>query len=252
MQTLSRLAAAVAALAVGGPAFAHDVWVVTRQQGAETVAMIRYADPGKLELADRGKIVNLEVISAAGRINLKRPLTATTSGPPALESKPFIAPAGSILSVTYDNGFYVVSPDDGVETNTNKMLVPNPKESWWVPKFGKTLLGPGAYAVRSHTLMELIPLNDPYSVAVGGTLALRVELKGRALAGVKVVYGDGVTATPEAEMPSVLTDKDGVAQVPITRKGTYLIMAEYEGPPSQPALADKDDTYATLAFDTSQ
>jgi len=214
--------------------------------------MIRYADPGKLELADRGKVVNLEVVSAAGRINLKRPLTATTSGPPALESKPFTAPAASILSVTYDNGFYAVSPDDGVETNTNKMLEPNATESWWVPKFGKTLMGPGAYAVRSHTLMELVPLNDPYALEAGETLAVRVELKGKPLAGVKVAYGDGVTAIPEADMPSVVTDKDGVAQVPIARKGAYLLMAQYEGPPSQPALADKDDTYATLAFDTSQ
>lgn len=255
MQSSSRLAVSALGCTIAGlagPALAHDIWVVTRQQGAQTVAVIRYADPGKLELADRGKVVNLEVISAAGKISLKRPLTPAKKGPPGLESKPFTAPAGSILSVTFDNGFYAVSPDDGVETNTNKMLVPNPKESWWVPKFGKTLLGRGAYAVRSATLMELVPLVDPYTLAVGKTLAVRVELKGRPLAGVKVVYGDGVAPIPEKNMPSVLTDKDGVAQVPITRKGAYLLAAEYEGPPSQPALSDKDDTYATLAFDTSK
>ncbi|HTI66929.1 MAG TPA: DUF4198 domain-containing protein [Caulobacteraceae bacterium] len=250
--TLKRaLAGAFACLAAPSAALAHDVWVVARQQDGGTVALIRYADPAKLELAERGKVVSLEVISPGGKINLKRPLAPAKSGP-ALESKPFTAPQASILSVVYDNGFWTESAEDGVETNTSKLLTPNHKQSWWAPKFGKTLLGPGSYAVRTHSMLELVPLSDPYATPVGKTLAVRLEGDGKPVAGVKVVYGDGVEAIPEAAMPSVTTDKDGVAQIPVTRRGAYLLAVHRVGPPSQPALADADDVYVTLAFDTSK
>lgn len=99
------LAASVAGLLLPMAASAHDIWVVPVQLDGKTVAHIRYADPAKLELAERGKVVRLEVISSAGRTSLRRPLVPAKAGPPALESKAFEASPNSILSVFYDNGF---------------------------------------------------------------------------------------------------------------------------------------------------
>ncbi|AZS19461.1 hypothetical protein [Caulobacter sp. FWC26] len=60
---------------------AHDIWVVLVPQDGKTVAHVRYADPSRLELAERGKVVSLEVISAGGKINLKRPLKPSPPAP---------------------------------------------------------------------------------------------------------------------------------------------------------------------------
>lgn len=247
------LAGLAASAALGAPAvaLAHDIWVVPVPQDGKIVAHVRYADPGRLELAERGKVVSLEVISPGGKINLKRPLKPAKAGAVALETAPFTAPPASILAVAYDNGFWTTDTADGVESNTSKSLVAKPGESWWVPKYGKTLLGPGSYTVSSHALVEITPLSEPYAVPVGGDLAVKVERQGQPLAGVKLTYGDGLEPNPEEKMPSVTTGKDGVARIPVSRKGPYLITTHQEGPPSFPAMADKDDVYASLAFDTA-
>lgn len=121
-----------------------------------------------------------------------------------------------------------------------------------MPKYGKTLLGPRSYTVRANTPVELIPLSDPYKVPVGKTLAVKLERKGHPLAGVKVVYGDGLEPIPEDRMPFVTTDREGVAYIPITRKGAHLITTHHVGPPTYPALADNDDVFVSLAFDASR
>ncbi|HTK36501.1 MAG TPA: DUF4198 domain-containing protein [Caulobacteraceae bacterium] len=246
------VAAALAAVVLPKDAGAHDIWVVPVKQDNLMVAHVRYADPARLELADFRKIVSLELITPAGRTNLKRPLTQTTGASPALVSKPFAPPPpASVLAVTFDNGFWSVDPSDSVEPNTSKLLIPNPKESWWVPKFGKTLLGPGAYQVRTQALLELVPLADPYTLGPGQTLQVRVELRGKPVTGVEVTYTDGIAAIPEKDRPHAVTNAEGVAAIPMVRKGAYLLTTQYITAPTVPQLADKDELYATLAFDTS-
>lgn len=243
----------LAGFAAPAAANAHDIWLTPVKQDAMTVAHVRYGDPSRLEFADARKIVSLELISADGRVNLKAPLTMTTRGPAALVSKAFAAPAsGAVLAVSFDNGFWAVDPADGVQSNTSKLMVANPKKSWWVPKFGKTLLGPGAHGIRAETLLELTALADPYGVAIGQTLAVRLDYRGRPLAGVNVTYGDGVAPVPEKDRPVVKTDADGVARIPIARKGAYLLTAEHLTAASRPDLSQNDELYATLAFDTGR
>lgn len=251
-RTNGMLAAALALAAACAPAaaLAHDVWVIPQKRDGATVAQVLFGDPSHLELADFHKLVSLELITPTGKVNLKRPLSQTLPGRnPALETKAFTPPAGSILAVTLDNGFYAVDPADGVESNTSKLLIPNAKESWWVPKFGKTLLGVGSYKLRSGALLELTPLADPYALAAGQKLAVKLELKGKPLAGVAVTFTDGVAPIDDAARPSLKTNAEGVVEIDISRKGPYLLTADYLGPPTRPELADKDEVYATLAFD---
>jgi uncharacterized GH25 family protein len=242
-----------AALSVVVPAvFAHDIWLTTDKHGDAYIAAVAYGDTDAREMPDLRKIVTLELVSAGKRVNLRRPLEAQQRlGKPVFETKAFAAPAGSLLAVTYDNGFWVANPDDKIESNSTKLLVPNGTGSWWVPKFGKDLLGPGAYQQVIHTLLEVIPLEDPFQVPMGGKLPVRIEHEGKPLAGVEVDYGDGVTPIPDAQMPKVKTGSDGMAEIPLTRKGPYLLTVEYEGPGTRPDLADKDDMYASLTFDLS-
>ncbi len=250
MRTLIAGLAAVTTAAAALPAAAHDIWVVTEGQGVATIGKIRFGDPSKLEVADFHKIVSLEVVSAGGAVSLKRPLKPAASGKTGLDTKAFTPPAVGIIAITYDNGYYAVDPADKLESNTSKLLMPKASESWWVPKFGKTLLGAGSYKIAAHALLELTPLNDPYATPAGQSLKVRLEHAGKPVPNADVTYTDGLAPIPEKTRPAVKTDKDGVATIPLARKGAYLLTADILTAASHPDLSDKDELYATLAFDT--
>jgi nickel transport protein len=249
---MRRLLTALVATAVttAAPAWAHDIWIVPEGQGAAVVGKVKFGDPSKLEVADKGKIVSLEVIGPSGqKTSLKRPLKPVATGALGLETGPLNASEGSIVAVTYDNGYFAVDPADKVESNTSKLLMPTGKDSVWVPKFGKTLLGPGSYRVRTHTLLELVPVNDPYTASV--KVKVRAEFAGKPLNGLRITVTDGLAPIPEKTRPFVTTGADGTVEIDVSRKGAYLLTADYLAPGSQPALADKDEVYATLAFNSA-
>ena len=230
----------------------HNIWItVDKKPEGQLVAQLNYGDPDKRDPVDIGKVVTLELIAPSGHISMRRPLeVATRLGQPVLQTKQFSALPGSLLSVIYDDGFWTQDPSDNIESNSSKLLIPTAKKSWWVPKFGKTLLGPGAYRFTAHTKLEIIPLKDPFEVAIGLKLPVRVDFNGKPLAGVDVLYDDGIAPISDDNTPRVKTGSDGVANIPITRAGPYRITAGYEtSPSSAPGLADKDDLDASLAFE---
>src|SRR5262249_17080384 len=146
-----------AALMAVSAAFAHDIWLTTDKHGDSFTASVAYGDTDAREMPDLRKIGTLGVISPGREVNLRRPLAARQRlGKPVFESQAFTTPAGSLLAITYDNGFWAANADDKIESNSTKLLVPVNKGSWWVPKFGKALLGPGAYRQVLHTLLEVV------------------------------------------------------------------------------------------------
>lgn len=246
---------AIALLAAAPLGFAEDIWLTVDKHGDNLSAAVNYGDTVDRAMPDSWKIVTLRLIGPSGSTNLLRPLKANARfGKPVLETKAFSAPRGSLLTVTYDNGFWIVNPDDKdkKEINSNKLLVSSDKGSWWVPKFGKTLLGPGAFQVAVHTRLEILAVQDPFVAPIGGKLPVRVEYQGKPLAGVRVAYCDGLQPISEKELPTVETGGDGVAEIPLTRRGPYLVTTHYESPSTFPDLADKDDQFASLAFDLSK
>lgn len=231
-------------------ALAHDIWLTVNKQGDNATVDVNYGDVDKREMPDLRKIVSLELVGPEQTLNLRRPLEPNNaSGKPALHTKSFAVPAGALLAVTYDNGFWIVNPDDKIESNSTKLLVASDKGSWWVPKFGKALLSPGAFTKLQHTPLEVVPVKDPYTLKVGDKLPVRIEHNGKPLADTDVKYCDGLQPIPDKQLPRVKTGSDGIAEIPLTRRGPYLLTAEYEGPGTRPDLADKDDMYASLTFD---
>jgi nickel transport protein len=239
-----------------GSAVAHDIWMTTSRADGQQTAEIVFGDLVGLELADLKKIVSFELVSPAGTIDLQKSLTeATSSGHPVLKSKPFSATSNAILAVTYDNGFWTRRPGDkrpGDEawTNTNKLMMPSAAESTWSVKWGKTLLGPGSYAVVLHTRLEIVVLRDPYSTPVGSKLPVRLELDGKPVAGAAIAHTDGLEKLPDSQQPKVRTGENGVAEIPIGRKGPYLLTVDVETASLSGKLAEKDNLYASLSFDT--
>lgn len=252
----SARAAAVCGLLLwtaGSAAFAHDIWLTAGGTNERELAQVNFGDTDNRQMPDEERIISLRIISPGGETDLRTGLSAAKRlDQPVLVTRPFHAPAGSVLAVSYDNGFWVKIPGDSKQTNTSTLMVPKGTESHWTVKYGKTLLGPGSWRRVLHTRLELIALKDPFKLPAGGRLPVRLELDGRPLAGAKVVFGDGIQPIPDDRMPAMTTGSDGIVEIPLRRRGPYLITTDPEVPPAFPALARHDHLYASLAFDLSK
>ncbi|MBA3895865.1 MAG: DUF4198 domain-containing protein [Sphingomonadaceae bacterium] len=234
------------------PLDAHDIWIVSNAPGTETSAEIVFGDLIGPSLADVKRIVSFDLVTTAGRTDL-RPLLAEakSNGHPVLKTKPFAAVPGALVAVTYDNGFWVRLPQDKLETNTNPLLAPNAEDPHWTVKWGKELLGPGAYRMLLNTRLELIAMKDPFSAKAGSKLPVKVMLDGKPLAGADIAYTDGIEPLPDPKQPVAKSGADGIAQVPVPRAGPVLLTTDLMAPAAHPSLAKQDHLYASIAYDTS-
>lgn len=232
---------------------AHDVWVTTDKRPAGAVAVINYGDTDKRELVDRSRIVDFDLITTAGATDLRKTLSpATAHSFPVLETGVLPASTGGIISVSYDNGFWVTRPGDQKETNTSPLMEPKAIEPHWTVKYGKHLIGPGSYSVPAKARGEFSVTQDPFKLGVGKKLPVKVMIDGKPQPNVRVRYADGIEALSAEKIPFVKTNAEGIAEVPLERKGAYLITADPSVAPSHPALSKSDHVYIALSFDLTQ
>ena len=109
--------------------------------------------------------------------------------------------------------------------------------------------GPTAYAKSTGQPLQFIPLADPTHVHVGDTLHVRIEGNGKPLANTGL-YTNGVvdsTATGDAATLHLVTDAKGVAHIPLTKAGPWIIRAAYVS--ARPGAAGEwDVARATYVF----
>lgn len=248
------LAAAGAVTLTGAsPAFGHDIWLTADKVRGRYTAQVDFADLADRELADFRKIVSLDLVTPTGSMDLRHPLTAgQLMGKPVLKTRSFIAPAGSVLAVSYDNGFWMKLSDDPNETNTSKLMVAGGTSPHWTVKYGKLLLGPGSFGRTLGTRLEIVALRDPYTLPRSGKLPVRLLLNGKPYPGADIAYTDGLVPLPDEKQPTVKTNSDGVAEIPVTRVGPVLLTTDLNTKPLHPALADVDHIFASLSYDTSK
>lgn len=234
-------------------AFAHDIWVTTDKHADQYKAQINFGDVDKRELVDLKKIVTLDLVTASGSTDLRRPMTeGQRLGAPIMETAPFKAAPDAVIAVSYDNGFWLTRPNDQKETNTSPLMEPKGLDPHWTVKYGKTLLGPGSSAQMTHARGEFVLLKDPYTLAVGQKLPVRLVIDGKPVAGTRVRYSDGIEPLSAEKVPFVKTDKDGMAEIPLERKGAYMIASDPTVPPTHPALSSGDHVFVALSFDLAQ
>ncbi|MCA1652801.1 MAG: DUF4198 domain-containing protein [Sphingomicrobium sp.] len=234
-------------------AAAHDIWLTAGKINSNYVAQVHFGDLTGREIADPRKIVSLEVVTPTGSTDLRDPLIASElKRKPVLKTRPFSAPAGSVLAVSYDNGFWMQLGKDKHEINTSKLMVPDGTSPHWTVKYSKLLLGRGSF---NHTLgmrLEIIALKDPYALPSGAKMPVRLLLSGKPYGGADIVYTDGLKPLPDEQQPKVKTNKDGIAEVPYTGKGPVLLTTDINVEPLHPPLAAVDHLFASLSFDTSK
>ena len=114
----------------------------------------------------------------------------------------------------------------------------------------KTLLAVGGRGDPTFTrpvglTLELIPEADPYTLAPGARLAVRLLYQGKPLSGALVMALD---ATDAQHPQQVRSDLEGLASFALPRAGAWLIKAVHMIPAPADAGADWESFWASLTF----
>ena len=109
--------------------------------------------------------------------------------------------------------------------------------------------GPTAYDNSTGQPLQFIPLADPLRSRVGDTLHVRIEGNGKPLPNTGL-YTNGVvdsTATGAEATTHLMTDSQGVAHIPLTKSGSWIIRSAYVSPRAG-AAGEWDVARATYVF----
>ena len=95
---------------------------------------------------------------------------------------------------------------------------------------------------------EIIPVNNPYALKVGGTLRFRTLIDGKPAGNQYVLYGGRTASGGRIEMKNLRSGADGSAEIHLAQAGTWYIkfinMTKLTGDPE----ADYESKWATLTF----
>lgn len=95
---------------------------------------------------------------------------------------------------------------------------------------------------------EIVPRQNPYSLKVGAALDVQVLVDGQPAANQFVEFGGRTPSEGRVPQRGVRTDAQGVARIPLDRRGTYFVkfirMVRLSGDPE----ANYESKWATLTF----
>ncbi|MGQ0646797.1 MAG: DUF4198 domain-containing protein [Gemmatimonadaceae bacterium] len=96
---------------------------------------------------------------------------------------------------------------------------------------------------------EIVPLVNPYSLKVGGTLPMRLLVRGEPVANQYVLYGGRTASEGRVLQRSTRSDAEGVVRIPLRHRGTHFVkfirMARLT---NDPELANYESLWSTLVF----
>jgi hypothetical protein len=191
-----------------GPASAHETW-------AERVILIHYGEPGEaLDAYEPGQISALSAIAADGTAVV---VSATAVGGQAVAVVPA---AGDPAAVFYrmQLSHYIIAGDTWTKASATDAAA---AAKTWVGSYTVTsiLAWHASLAQPRGRDIELVPLVDPQSVAVGADLPLRAFRAGKPIAGMEVHLGEGV--------PPAVSDAAGNLSVAV-KAGHQVILGSID------------------------
>ncbi len=234
MRTILAAAIAVAGIVAAGAAAAHGIWVAQRHGDWAVV----YGHGASDEGYDPRKLKAVAAFDGAGK---------TVAVAPRLQDDHIlldVADEAAILTATFDNGFWSQGPD-GRWVNQPKSAVPGAEQSGHYVKYATTFLRPVEAAPAAMGLpLEIVPLVDPMTLAMGEELPVRVLYDGAPLAGATII-AEYTTASDERD---VTTDNAGEAAVTVRNQGLNVVAVSHAVATPESSEADKLGLFATLAF----
>jgi len=104
------------------------------------------------------------------------------------------------------------------------------------------------YATALGYPAEIVPVNNPYSLKVGGALRFKTLVDGKPAANQYVLYGGRTASGGRIEMKNLRSGADGSAEIRLTTAGTWYIkfinMTKLANDPE----ANYESKWATLTF----
>jgi uncharacterized GH25 family protein len=233
------VAASMAALAgmVATSASAHAIWFAQR---AKRNALIYGVGADDLDMVKRLPLVqSVKGYDAAGK---PIPVTLKADGAVALVESP-AAPA--LLTATMYNKVWSKPKDGGEWVEGGREVLPDAVVSEKNYKFTVYVAGPlnGPVPALDDQLLQIVPVG-PIPQTMGAPMKVRVLLKGKPLAGAKLLrdFVNDPDGTP------VVTGKDGVALIHVRNQGLNVLNTAAYVPSDEPKRIDRIEYEATFAF----
>ncbi len=212
-------------------ALAHDVWVIP--DDGNRVQLV-FGHPGELEAYDPGQVVSTIAIDRRGQ----RQELATE----VRDGRLRITPGADtvVIGVHYDHGIWTEDADENL-VNKPKGEVPGYVSSVHEKMHSKSLLGWSAAAGRPiGSLLEIVPLANPFTLNPGDELPVQVLYDGAPLAGA------------ELEILGVFdlffTDREGKVSLPLPDEGFQYVLGYHRVKLGDGAGADELKLSANLTF----
>lgn len=206
-----------ALLLASSPAFAHSVWLEPNKEGK---LVIENGDAGQpSDPYDPARITKAYAVDKDGKAMEAHVVPADKS------ASVHAAPTAAIVAALFDNKYWAKG-QDGKWNNGPKGTVTNPTIAGPSYKYPKAiLLQTAGYAKPLGLDLEIVPLNDPFSLKPGDKLTVQVLLQGKPLAGADVV--EDLYIHHDAKPKKVKTDAEGKAVLTIAKRPRAGIEVSY-------------------------
>lgn len=254
-------------LLVGGAAVlqAHDFWVVPQLFRVPDGWAVHVAGqtgmnfPESLSAIETGRVAEAELVSADRRMPLEKSFRSGNSlmmeARPdaagqwwvavALETRPIRLSASQFDSYLEHDGIWdVLEERRAGDTSADSVDERYTKYAKALVQVGED--GPEAYGRRVGHPIELVPLDDPFSLHPGDRFRARLLWRGEPLADHVVFAGRaGAGAGPTSH---ARTDADGVVEFPVFVPGAWYLKAIHMAEDPDDPEVEYRSNWTTLTF----
>lgn len=220
------------------PIFAHDVWMEKRNGDLG----ILYGHGFKLDPYDPSQIREVKGFDSKGKSVEVEIVERKESA--------LISPKrdAATISILFDGG-YRVKTTDGWKKITKREALGKFEiiESLRTLKYSKAMVGPSDVFSKPIGLrLEIVPQKNPFVIKIGETLPIKVLFEGKPLEGATIKAG----CTHERKLKEYpATDKGGIANIVIEKRGNQIIGASYKTPLKDDPDADTLSLSTNITFE---
>jgi len=223
----------------------HEIWLESMRSGEDRVELsVLYGHNMRIDGMAKQERMNARVYSPEGAV-----------------IGPLLAPMADHYDLTFKPekaGYYTAFADLSslVISHTSEGHKIGPKHQFKdvtyagaFHQMAKKVVGVGDAGEFKNSspqgILEIMP--QKINPSVGEDLALEVYYEGKALPSVEI---KAVSKEEGKEMAKVVTDGQGVAKIPISRKGTWMFLARHNDPTKKVAdLFDESVFVTTLVME---
>lgn len=243
------LAAVVVAATFVSTADAHDFWLIpdmfgfsagstvhvngqsgTRFPAGTPVQPTRVLEARIIGAASDTKITEMAIEGTALRLHQKpdaagQYLVAAALNPPLRATR--TVPANMVRFLRAEGGAAEAS-----RLEKDSEFMKNDSVVYASRSYAATILqvgagGPRAFSRTAGYGLEFVPINDPTHVHLGDTLHVKVLVSGKPMPGIGIdatpAADTAATAATASEMVALVADGNGVAHIPLTKAGPWML-----------------------------